>query len=249
MATIPRVPTVNATSYTLDSQLAAAGSTLTLNQSVAGVVRAPGYIVIDRVDSAGNLTTTKREYIKFTGVSTTDLTGLTRGLAGSTDQVHAVGAIVEIVPDVLYEQDWYDAMTTEHSTTGTHGNISITGLLASGASLAGVTSMTPVWTYVGNISAATTIATPLIMPKSGTIDFINGVLRTPSSDASLQINILKNGVGILGTLYPTILAGGTYISTASIATKGFNAGDVFTAASVTGVASNGNDLAVSFHAR
>ena len=101
MATLPRVPTNNATQYTLDSQLSAGGVTATLNQDVSSVVRAPGFFVIDRVDSSGNATSTKREYIKFTGVSSADLTTLTRGLAGSTDQVHAVGAIVEFVPDVL----------------------------------------------------------------------------------------------------------------------------------------------------
>ncbi len=270
MATFPRVPTVNATSYTLNSQISAGASTLTLNASVAGIVRAPGYIVIDRVDSAGNITATKREYKKFTGVSGANLTGLTGGLAGSTDQVHAVGAIVEIVPDVLYEQDWYDTIITEHNTDGTHTNITtnkitptnisasgasvqlgntfIQNLNASGASLAGILSTVPVWNYIGNLSAATGLAAPLVMPRSGTIDYVTAILRVPPTSASLQIDIFKNGISIF-SVFPGILAGGTFISTASIATQIFNRGDVFTASNKTVASANGNDLSVMFHAR
>lgn len=121
MAQIPRVPTSNNQQYTLDAQIAAGAGSLTLNQSVAGVIRAPGYVVIDRIDTSGNKTPTKREYKKFTGVSGANLTGLTN--VDGTDQVHAVGAIVEVVPDVKYEQDWYDAITTEHDTNGIHASL------------------------------------------------------------------------------------------------------------------------------
>lgn len=130
MATLYRVPTQNAVSYALDTQLAAGGSSLTLNQSVAGVVQAPGVIVIDRVDSNGTRTPTKREYVSFTGVSGANLTGLTRGLAGSTDQVHTVGAVVEITPDIVQEEAKYQVFITEHNTTGQH-----TAITASSASI------------------------------------------------------------------------------------------------------------------
>lgn len=120
-------PTQNALQYTLDAQLAAGGTSLTLNQSVASIVQAPGVLVIDRVDSSGNSTATKREYISFTGVSGANLTGLARGLAGSTDQVHSVGAVVEFVPDVIQQQSFYDAIVKEHSVLGQHYSLASTG--------------------------------------------------------------------------------------------------------------------------
>jgi hypothetical protein len=121
MATYPRVPTGNNKSYTLDAQIAAGATSLTLNQTVAGVVRGPGYCVIDRIDSSSNLTPTKREYKYFTGVSGANLTGLTT--SDGTDQVHAVGAIVEFVPNVGDENDKYSVFTTEHSDLGQHGSL------------------------------------------------------------------------------------------------------------------------------
>ena len=121
MATYPRVPTGNNKNYTLDAQISAGANSLTLNQSVAGVVRAPGYLVIDRIDTSGNVTATKREYKYFTGVSGAQLTGLSN--SDGTDQVHEVGAIVEFVPNVGDENDKYDVFTTEHTTTGQHGSL------------------------------------------------------------------------------------------------------------------------------
>lgn len=123
MATYPRVPTQNNSQYTLDTQLSAGGTSLTLNQSVSSIVQAPGYGWIDRVDSSGSVTPTKREYFYFTGVSSAQLTGLTRGLAGSTDQVHSVGAIVEFGPNVSEEADKYSVFTTEHTVTGVHASL------------------------------------------------------------------------------------------------------------------------------
>ncbi len=127
---IYRTGTQNNLQYTLDSQIAAGATSLTLNQSVTGIVIAPGVCVIDRIDSAGNKTATKREYKTFTGVSGAQLTGLAGGLAGSTDQIHAVGAIVEFVPDVVQEAMWYTVYTTEHNDLGQH-----TGITVSTASL------------------------------------------------------------------------------------------------------------------
>lgn len=118
MAALPRVPTNNFLSYTLDAQIAAGGNVITLNQSVAGVIVAPGYCVIDRIDTAGNKTPTKREVKKFTGVSGATLTGVTS--VDGTDQVHAVGAVVEMTHTVNHEEDLYDTLKVEHNDDGTH---------------------------------------------------------------------------------------------------------------------------------
>lgn len=267
-----RVPTQNNTQYTLDSQISAGAATLTLNQSVAGVVRAPGVCVIDRIDSSGNKTASKREYKTFTGVSGAQLTGLSGGLAGSTDQVHAVGAIVEFVPDVLQENALYDVLTLEHDVYGLHASLpSVTtlrtgdlGVLSmasintakiglhlntSGASLSGM-PLHPLWVIPGTPSAATTaVGKPMDMPKSGTIEWVSVVLRSPVSSASLVIDINRNFTSIFTDQNTRlgVLGGGTYASTASIGTKIFNEGDVFS----VDVDAGGSmaDLTVKFRAR
>lgn len=110
MATpIYQVPTSNNQQYTLDSNYTAGGSTLVLSQDVSSVVQSPGICVVDRVDSNGNKTPTKRTYYSFTGVSSATLTGVTS--VDGTDQVHSVGAIVEFVPDVKWAQSIYDALS------------------------------------------------------------------------------------------------------------------------------------------
>lgn len=285
MATYPRVPTQNNSQYTLDAQLSAGGTSLTLNQSVSSIIQAPGYGWVDRVDSSGSVTPTKREYFYFTGVSGAQLTGLTRGLAGSTDQVHSVGAIVEFGPNVSEEADKYSVFITEHTTTGVHAslasvnylkvfgtadftgasvsgigllslpsvnNIAVTTVLnASGASIQGLNPTIPVFTLLGNLSSASMIGVPLDMPRSGTINFVSAVLRGPVSGTSLTLDIQKNGQSIF-TVFPGILGGGTFVSTASIATKTFVSGDVFTASKLSLASTaigNGIDISIKFHAR
>lgn len=90
----------------------------TLN-NVTGIQNLPGVFVIDRVNSAGVETASAREVISFTATSGSTVTGLTRGLAGSSDQDHEVGAIVEFSPDVIWAQSVYDALTaTVVASTG-----------------------------------------------------------------------------------------------------------------------------------
>lgn len=270
MATYPRVPTANNKQYTLDSQIAAGANTLTLNESVAGVVRSPGYFVVDRVDSSGNLTPTKREYKYFTGVSGANLTGVSN--SDGTDQVHAVGAIVEFVPNVGDEDDKYDVFTTEHSDQGQHTALASLSSMKSGdimgLSLASLNTanigtlntdtltattytglpVTPVWVLPGTASAATTaIGKPLDMPRAGAIKWASVVLNSPISGASLIIDINKNFSSIFesGTRL-SILGAGTFASTASINTTSFSEGDVFS----VDIDAGGwfSDATVKFHA-
>lgn len=114
-------PTQNGLQKTLDAQLnVEVTSQMTLNNTT-GIQNKPGVVVIDRIDTSGaEKSSAVREYISYTGVSGNNLTGLTRGLAGSTDQDHAVGAIVEFIPDVTVFQAINDVITTEHNTDGTH---------------------------------------------------------------------------------------------------------------------------------
>lgn len=119
---------------------------------VVGISNAPGVCVIDRVDANNNPTASKREYISFTGVSGSTLTGLSRGLAGSTDQIHAVGAIVEFVFDVVQAQAIKDTFETEHNEDGTHSDITLDSLTVNSGGMVkgwdGWIADTDTWVYV-----------------------------------------------------------------------------------------------------
>lgn len=220
-----QVPTRNAPQFTLDAQLGAGATTATLNEDVSSIVQAPGVFVVDRIDSSDNLTPDKREYITFTGVSTADLTGLARNAdGGGSDQVHAVGAIVEFIPDVLWAQGIHDAFTLEHETTGFHG--SLPSLAA--ANFPG--KINPLW-YLPALQSGPSvgIGRPLKLPVDGNLDWFAMTLNNPISAASLVIDVNNNGTSIFeaGTR-PGILGGGTFVSTASINTKAFSESDELT---------------------
>ena len=84
--------------------------------SVTGIQNKKGLFVVDRVDTNGTETPNKREYITFIGTSGNTVTTLVRGLGGSTDQDHAVGAIVEFVSDVVQQQAILDELETINTT-------------------------------------------------------------------------------------------------------------------------------------
>ena len=217
-------PTENAAQFTLDSQLVQGGGTATLNQDVSSIAQSPGLVVIDRVDASGNSTPTKREYMTFTGVSTADLTGLTRALGGSTDQVHAVGAIVEFVPDVVWAQSIHDAIIKEHDTSGVHVSLASLQFISFPA------RANPVW-YLPALQSGPSlgIGRPLKMPIGGTFEWFAMTLHNPISGASLVIDVNNGGVSIFeASTRPAILGGGTFVSTASINTTAFSESDEMT---------------------
>ena len=105
-------PTKNGTQKTLDSQLdAGVTASATLN-NVTSIQNKPGVFVVNRIDANGNeLPAANREYIKYTGTSGSTVTTLTRNVDGSTtDQDHAVGSIVEFIPDVTWAEGITDAL-------------------------------------------------------------------------------------------------------------------------------------------
>lgn len=111
-------PEENGLQKLLDSDLnTGVTASLTLNNTNK-IQNKPGVLVVDRIDTNGALLpAADREYIVYTGVSGSTLTGLTRGLGGSTDQDHSVGAVVEFVPDVVVFQMIMDALATLVSTS------------------------------------------------------------------------------------------------------------------------------------
>lgn len=135
MANLYNVPLENGVQLTLQNALLTGEtSTITFTASVTSKLQAsssiPGILVIDRVDANGNETPTKTEYISFTGVTGSTVTGLTRGLANTTDQDHSVGAIVEFVPDVVWADSINDVFTTQHNADGTHKTLSLISLVS-----------------------------------------------------------------------------------------------------------------------
>ena len=133
MANLYSVPLKNSVQHTLAGTLTQAETgTITLDSSVVLELQATssmkGILVIDRVDVNGNLTPTKTEYIAYTGVTGSTVTGLTRGLSGTTAQGHAIGAVVEFVPDITWAQAINDVITTQHNSDGTHKTLSLISL-------------------------------------------------------------------------------------------------------------------------
>lgn len=210
-----------------------------------------GILVIDRTDGSGNSTPTLREFISYTGVSGFSLTGVTRGVAGSTAQSHNTNAIVEETVSVTHFLDLKTFLEVEHTTTGTHTmasprittNINASGasgvisdltvvrsLSVSGASITGALPLYPMWVIPGIASGATTNAgLAITMPRPGNFTSFWMATRTPVSAASLTIDVNKNDASIFDTIGRlNILGSGQFSSTASIATKAFAKGDQIT---------------------
>ncbi len=132
-----KAPTSNYWSTSLNGAINDTVDTFTLNSTTG--LQYPGYLVIDREDANGVATPTKREIIKFTGISTPDLTGVTRAADGSTARSHADGALVEAILTVGAWNDTRDAIAAEHTTAGVHSilsNVTVTNLNGANARIA-----------------------------------------------------------------------------------------------------------------
>lgn len=113
MAVLFYPPSVNGLQKTLGAALDEAFTTAATLNNTTNIQNQPGIFVVDRIDTNGDeKPAADREYISFTAVSGSTLTGLTRGIGGSTDQDHAVGAVVEFIPDVVWAQMITDALNT-----------------------------------------------------------------------------------------------------------------------------------------
>lgn len=109
MAGLWDAPSVNFFSTTLNGGINNSVDTITLS-SVTGL-NAPGVLIINREDGNGTATPSAREVISFTGISGSDLTGVTRGYDGSTARAHSSGALVEAVFTVGMWNDAIAALT------------------------------------------------------------------------------------------------------------------------------------------
>ena len=113
MAKLLASTTKNAIQKELSAQLlssAGVGDPISFDD-VDGVPNLPGVLVINRVDSSGTATPSKREYIEYSGTSGTTVLITTRNVDGSNAALtHAVGSIVEFIPDVTWADRIYDAL-------------------------------------------------------------------------------------------------------------------------------------------
>ncbi len=251
--TIYLAPLQNYIQKTLNGAIANNATTIALSSTTN--LQAPGVVIIDRVDSAGNLTSSLREVIYYTGISGSNLTGCDRsGGDGSTAQAHADGAVVETMPTVGM---WNNLATIVSSITDTNGYIKAinspvsiafaqltqaaivsiasiselhvpTRFDVSGASITGVASLFPVFRGAGAYSGPTTAIGGLVkIPKEANLQWVSVITENVASGASIVFDFMKNGTSLFaGVTKPTIVGGGTYVSTASLNTKVFTRGDV-----------------------
>lgn len=116
-------PTSNFVQKTLGAELLSGVTAAATLNNVTSIQNKKGVMIIDRVDANGQETPSKVEVVPYTGTSGSTVVTLTRGQAGTTDQDHAVGAIVEFGPDILWAQGLIDSFTTQHNEDGTHSDI------------------------------------------------------------------------------------------------------------------------------
>lgn len=88
-----QAPNQNYLSKTLSGGISDSVNTITLNNTTG--LPTPGYVVIDRQNTAGTSTPDAREVIYYTGISGSDLTGCVRAADNSTARTHNDGAVVE----------------------------------------------------------------------------------------------------------------------------------------------------------
>lgn len=255
MGTFYQAPTANFVQKTLSGAISDSDTTITLSSTTN--LQAPGVIVIDRVDTSGNLSSGNREVISYTGINSNQLTGCTRGFDNSTARAHADGAVIETTPFVGM---WNNLTTIVASGFDNNGYlkainspasiafaqltqaaipsiVSVGALFVStridisSASITGLPSsgLFPVWRSAAAYSGPTIgIGGIVNMPKVDNLQWISVITPNVASGASIVFDILKNGTSIFaGVTKPTIVGGGTYVSTASINTKGFVKGDVY----------------------
>lgn len=173
-----KTASINAFNTTLNGNVTAGDSSITLT-SVTGLDTGGGVLVIDRQDANNVNTPTVREYISYTAISSMTLTGVSRGLGGSTAQAHNSNAKVEECFSISHWNDFLTAILNILTAAGaldttkvvdlttaqtlTNKNLTaptITGTIAGTPTITGPTITGP--TITGTIAGTPTITTPTI---------------------------------------------------------------------------------------
>ena len=220
MSNLYNVPLQNNIQRTLANTLnAGETSTITFSTSVSAVLQAsasiPGILVIDRVDANGTATPSLTEYISFTGVSGSTVTGLVRGLAGTSDIAHSIGAIVEFVPDVTWADAINDTFTEQHNADGTHKNLAGVSL----ASLSLSTSNIDTFSFKNINAPEGFLINGKIVPSVASNNLTVAVKTLAGNDASasdpIYVRIGDTVRTITGALSVTLNAGTNWFDSGS----------------------------------
>ncbi len=192
MATFYKAPSANYISTTLNGSIDNSVDTITLT-SVTNL-QAPGILVIDREDGNGTATPNSREIISFTGISTNDLTGCTRGFDNSTARSHSDGALVEAVFTVGMWNDLRNAVSTAMLTNGTGINVStatVTDLLTAPSALISTSTILG----IANINELVTTAVKnsvVTLASAATVDVdvdTGNIFRVVMPDSEMGITV------------------------------------------------------------
>jgi len=188
-------PTVNGLQKTLGAQLDAAETTTCTLNNTTNLQNERGLFVIDRIDTAGvEKDASLREYISFGEVSGSTVITLERGLGGTTDQTHAVGAVVEFVADVVQQQALINCITEEHSAKGVHDTTKVVSLTGT-QTLTNKTLTSPVINtgVSGTAEVTTASSTQTLTNKTLTSPVINtGVSGTAEVTTASSTQTLTN---------------------------------------------------------
>lgn len=231
MTTIYYPPEQNAIQKTLDAQLLSGITASMTLSNVTGIPNKAGVCVIDLVDANGAFTPAKREYVSYTGVSGSTLTGLTRNAdGGGSDQDHAIGAIVQFPADVLQQQGFLDSYLTEHEEAGTHKAATVTTLKATGAVVNTGTSDDTIVTpkALADSAVSTASKTETLTNKTLTSPKINenvALLATSTELNKLDGSVPRKSV-LFGNSLGLTIAGGTtaYVGLGLNASNWFDSG-------------------------
>jgi hypothetical protein len=187
-----KVGTSNAFSTTLSGGIGSGDSSITLTTTSG--LQAPGVLVIDRVDSNGTATPNAREYISFTGISTNTLTGVSRGLGGSSAQAHSSAAVVEEVWSVSHWNDAVDFMAASHDSAG--------NIVTSAATITTLTTATPkVTTSINDTNSNELIKFTATGSAVNEVTIANSATGNPptisatGSDTNIGITVTSKGSG------------------------------------------------------
>lgn len=199
--TIYYPPTTNALQKTLGAQLDQGTTASATLNNTTGVQNKPGVMLIDRVDANGNLKSSSNwEWVIYQGTSGSTVTTLTRGVGGSSDQDHAVGAIVEFVMDITWAQGFIDTFVTEHGTDGTHDATKV-------AMLAGTQEFTGDKTFSGAVDlSGSTLTLPTLSVRN------NPRTTTETSSATPTINTDNTDIHTITALATAITSMTTNLS-------------------------------------
>lgn len=226
MSTFWQSATVNAFSTTLSASIGSTDTTIALN-SVTGL-QSPGILVIDRQDGNGTNTPTVREYISYTGISGTNITGVTRARAGSTGQSHNSGALVEEVMSIDHWIDLRAIFTAEHTVnTGLHviGTATINYTETKQLAVTSIASIARIeyQNLVGvSLASENRIENGLLVNVSGaSLNLVNIGTNISASGASLQGFWLRPAWFLSGTLSGASAALGSPVAMPNNATVQF----------------------------